>query len=855
MSSSSLLLAQDEKNNQDQLTLQQAIEFIESESDYIFNYDPVLLEGYSFIGEINISVIDKVLDQVFYSTPFNYEIDDKTILVYYPSPQIYRICGTLIDMLTQEPLVAANITMVDSILGTQSDLSGYFEFECKADKNQKIEISYLGYQTIRFSLQDTKNKDCLKWGMEIDENVFGGEIIISDYLLDGISLGEEFTAFHLDFDQLSKSHSNVEHDVLKTAQLLPGINSIDDSASNLQIRGSNPGQNLVLWEGVPLYNSGHVFGMISAINPFSIENVSIYKGAYDPKYDNRVGGILDISLSDDLKGDFRGSVGTSFTELHSNFSIPILKERLTLQIAGRQSINEIFNSPTLKSYTDKVFQFSIIDEQKNFSNPIRTEQTLAYSDWNAKLLYRPFDRLMVNGGFYRNAQDFNYLFEPNEDPILSEDKIDLSTQIVSLETTVKITNDWSSKLSLYQSAYDNAYYKSQSENAVVLNSNDQINSIEEQSATFSNDLRLGSKLKMNFGYEYNVKDVRLDLGEDIDFDVEFIPIEFERARFHNLFQSISYTNKNLQIDAGNRSGYYQELNSWFHSPRINLRYALNKNLILKADAGIYHQFISQITNVGAYQIKVDNPLWILNAAGESLSQTANKLSAGFLYQKGKWLFDVDTYYNLTSNISTVSPQLQVITEENGFSKGSSKVFGLDLLLKKRWNAHYNTWLSYSLGFADYDFADISENSFTAPNDIRHNLSFVNSYRYRNFQLSLNSTYHSGLPYSQASLTFNEEDPDAEYPFLYFRSYDSFNSQRLNAYIRLDLSAAYRFDFNRIEGSQLEISCSILNILGRKNYVAREYYVEYDEATDVYSLPYIQKALLSRTALVLVRFYW
>ena len=855
--SSVTLLGQSQKNKQKKQTLQEAIEFIESNSDYIFNYDPALLSGYTCARKIDPKPIDKNLKEIFSDSPFEYDIEDQMILIYKPPPQSYRICGTLVDALTQEPLIAANIAALNTAIGTTSDLLGYFEFDYTGNKNQKFEISYLGYLPIRFSVQDIDGKDCLELGMNINKDLFGGEIIIHDYLLDGISMGEEYTALHLDYNQLSKNHSTVEHDIFKTAQLLPGINSIDDSATNLQIRGSNPGQNLVLWEGVPLYNAGHVFGMVSAINPFSVEEVSIYKGAHDPKYDNRVGGILDISLGDELTRGFHGSVGTTLTEFHSNLSIPIVKDKVSIEIAGRQSINEIFNSPTLQSYTDKVFQFSIIDEQKNSPDldPLKAEQTLTYHDWNAKILYRPSDKFMINGGFYRNAQDFNYSFSYEADTLIAEDKINLITEIVSLGTAYDVTKKWSSSLDFYQSSYVNNYEKRETENEIIIAENDQLNQITEQSVTFSNKLNLGPKFQMNLGYEYNTKEVKMDLGNDVDFDPEFIPFEFERASFHNLFQSFNYTIKHLQIDGGNRSSYYQELDKWFHSPRINLQYDLNPNLKLKADAGVYHQFISQLTNVGTNQIKVDNPLWILNASESSLSQKANKMSLGLVYQKNKWLVDLDFYFNRTSNITNVVPQLGIITDINGFSTGTFSVKGMDFLLKKRWSKKLSTWLNYSLGFADYDFPDFFEPTFVAPNDIRHNLSYVTSYKYKAFQLSLNANYHSGLPYTQGVLTPNEDDPDALPPFQYFLTYESYNEERLKPYLRIDLSAAYRFNLTRREKVRMEISCSVINVLNRTNHVAREYFIDYNETTNVYKLSFIQKSLLGRTPLLLLRFYW
>lgn len=849
------LLGQTKEINLKTLTLQEALEVIEARSDYVFNYDPTLIEGYVAHAIMDISDIDQLLTKVLYDSPFRYETDGETILIYYPEPQSYRICGTLRDAMSQDPLVGANIIIFGTSSGTQSDALGYFEFDYKGDKHELVEISYLGYKAIQLSLQELQNGDCPTSSFEVNENLFGSEIIISDYLLDGIALGNDFMGFKMDFEQLSDQHSTVEHDVLKTAQLLPGITSIDDSATNIQIRGSDPGQNLVLWEGVPLYNAGHVFGMISAINPFAVDEVSIYKGAYSPQYDNRVGGILDISLSDGVVNGFHGSVGSTMTELHGNLSLPLITDQVTLELSGRRSINGVFDSPTLSSYTDKVFQFSLIDDQSRDEAFLRTEQSLQFSDWNAKVVYRPSDRLMLKAGFYGNGQDFNYSFWLEDDTFLSEDIIELSTQVMTLAAEFTITDNWTSKLSAYQSSYDNSYAQSQTENDILISRNDQLNSIQEESISFSNEFSFGSQWLLDFGYEYNHKDLILDLGNEINFDSEFVPNEEEDGYFHNIFQSFKFTSDKWQVDGGNRSTYYQEANRWFHSPRINLKYALNQNFTIKSDAGIYHQFISQLTNVGANLIKVDNPLWILNASGSSLSQKASKFATGFVYQKGQWLIDVDGYYNLIDGINTLSPQLGILTTLNGFSQGTSSVLGLDALIKKRWSSGINTWLSYSLGFANYNFSDFQETQLPASNDIRHNLSLVSSYSFKNFKFSLNANYHTGLPFSEARLVKNTDDPEAEPPFEYWLEYDSFNSERLDYYLRIDLNASYRFEFKSIEDFQIELSCSVLNLLNRSNIVERGYSIDYNEITTTYKSIFIQKSLLARTPLVLLRIFW
>ncbi len=840
----------------DNITINQVLKKIEKASDFVFNYDPELLSAFHYTGSVNLDDIDSAMINILYASPFTYEVDSNNIIVYRDPPKTYRICGTVVDTHTKEPLIGANIKVIQTTQGDQSDLLGFFDFDILAEKNQNIEISFIGYRTMSFSVQSIAEDECPSYPLSIDEDIMGQEIIIRDYLLDGISQGNSYGSFDLDYEKLTRNHSHVEHDILKTTQLLPGINSIDDSATNIQMRGSTPGQNLIMWDGVPLYNAGHIFGMISAINPFSVNSVRIHKGAHDPKYDNRVGGIIDVSQSDSITNALHGSLGTTLTEVHGNLDIPLVKNHLSLTLGGRQSINSIYNSPTLQSYTDKVFQFSLIDDQSSYPDfdLLNTDQNLDYHDWSAKLLCQPINKLSLQCGIYKNYQDFNYSFSFDGDPFVSDDNTTLQTEALSAKAEYKISRKWESILSYYKSTYSNNYNREETEDDISIFSYNQSNGISETSLSFDNVITLSPQWTFNLGYENNKKQVTLDLNGEEVFDPDFVPLQNESADFHNVFMSIHYNYKGLKIDGGNRSTYYSQGDTWVHSPRISFLYAINDDIKLKADAGIYHQFINQLTNLGAGEVIVDNPLWILNASESQLSQKANKLSAGIVINKDGWLLDLEAYYNHTTGLTTFNPLFDLGYEENGFSQGSSTVRGLDALVKKRYG-RLNTWINYSLGMARYNFSDIDDRPFSAPNDIRHILSVVTSYQIKKFQFSANLNYHSGLPYSRPDLILNEEEPDPEPPFLYYLDYPEFNNYRLRPYLRLDLNLTSRFSIRQLGNLQSEVSLSLINILNRDNITAREYYLDYNEDTDVYSSAFIQKLLLDRTPQLLVRFYW
>ncbi len=837
-------------------SLEQVVKSIEAETEYVFNYDPKALREYNFSGQIAINHLGTELVRLFYYSPYIFDIESNTIVVYKDEKKRVRLCGTIRDALTKEPLVAATISAQDLAVGIQSGLSGFFDLDLDCYKGQIIEVSYVGFQNQQFVVQEFSSDDCLDIYMDYDDNLLKDDIVIKDYVFDGVTEGSTYGSLSLDYTKITQNHSTVEHDILKSVQLLPGITSLDDSAANLQIRGSSPGQNLVLWEGAPLYNVGHIFGMISSINPFIVSNIQVFKGAHSPQYDNRVGGIIDVSLSDVPTDKVQGSIGTTLTEAHANLEIPIIKEKLGFEIAGRRNFSDLYSSEALQNYTNKVFQFTLIDDFENSddSESLNTNQSLNYYDYSAKLLYNPSERLAINCGVFKSHQDFNFSFSFDGDPFLSSDNVVVDTEVISGEAKFSINQHWESTLSIYHSEYGNLNRREETEGGQFLRENEQRNSIEEQSVTFANALRIAPNVTFGVGYEYNKKALELRLAEGTNIDPMLIPFGIQTAGFHNAFQSVHLNLAKLKVEIGNRSSYIIKKSAWAHSPRMNVQFVLNDAFKLKGDAGIYHQFISQLFTLGDQQIQVDNPLWILDGTSTNLSQRGNKIALGLVFQKDGWLIDIEGYYSKTDSINTISPLFAPLSDELEFSKGSSTVRGLDILLKKQFSK-VNAWFNYSLGKARYDFLDIDQFSFPAPNDIRHNLSVLITCKLNRLHLSMNTRYHSGMPFTKPELEPNLDDPNPDPGFAYFLDYNAYNAERLEHYVRLDVNAAYRFELGRRQKLQCEISTSLINVFNQKNVFAREFFINYDENTDIYNLASIDKELLPITPLLLLRCSW
>ena len=131
--------------------------------------------------------VEKSLEKLFYQTPYSFEKDQATVLIFLPEPRTYTLCGTIKDQQSNTTLPFVNIYLQGRNRGTQSNEEGRYEWTFTAYKNQLIHFSYVGYQTKIGMAQELEEADCKDVFLEIDDNLFGGQIIVTDYILDGIT--------------------------------------------------------------------------------------------------------------------------------------------------------------------------------------------------------------------------------------------------------------------------------------------------------------------------------------------------------------------------------------------------------------------------------------------------------------------------------------------------------------------------------------------------------------------------------------------------------------------------------------------------------------------------------------------
>ena len=236
------------------------------------------------------------------------------------------------------------------------------------------------------------------------------EVVIKNYLAKGISktINGAINVKTKAFDILP---GVIEPDVLQIVESLPSIVSVDERISNLNIRGGTNDQNLIVYEGIRLYQSGHFFGLISAFNPYLSEDITVSKNGTSAKFGDGVSSVISIKNSDSISGKLKAGFGVNLLSVDGFAKIPLSK-KTELQLSARRSTTDVFTSPTYNSYFERIFKDSELNTN-TIANTLKSEdERFFFYDVNAKFLYdiNKTSKLRFNVLTLFNSLNYNQTF-------------------------------------------------------------------------------------------------------------------------------------------------------------------------------------------------------------------------------------------------------------------------------------------------------------------------------------------------------------------------------------------------------------------------------------------------------------
>ncbi len=784
--------------------LQLVLQSLEKKYAVVFTYADETLEGVNLSSAPKLSGLNQSLELLHRETGLIFEpINERYIAISKPREILpEKRCGYLMSSETSEPVIGASIQSGNSF--TYSDERGYFEIG--VSENASLSIQSLGFQTLEISAAEFSTS-CKTLVMSVNRTTLD-EITITDLITNGI-------------DRMSDGSVTVRNqligllpglpqpDAIQTLQYLPGVVSVFESASELNIRGGTNDQNLYLLDGIKVYQTGHFFGLISGFNPHITEKVNLIKNGTTAYYGDGTSGTISMITDDHLNSKFYGSAGINLLYADGFLQLPLSK-KISLHLSGRHSLPGAWQTPTYRKYYDRAFANTELTETSPSGSTYNED--FSFYDASIKLLYDISTKDKLRASFFSISNSLNY----DEQDDLSGQQLLKSSSLdqQSLGSGINYTRLWSKRVKTTAEGYYSKY-KLDAVNQNIAEGQQLIqgNEVLETGARLSSLIAINEQFYLQSGYQFF--ETGITNADQVDNPV------FERRvkevmRTHALFAegSISLNEERTNIRVGLRTNYYNKLNKVIIEPRFVLSQTVNNTVTLELSGEQKSQSSIQVIDAQNDFLGIEKSRWLMVNGDDVPLLTSQQIAAGMILKKSGWLFNAEGYYKVVDGIITSSQGFQ-----NQFqyirSAGSYSTTGLDVLINHK-SSQSLQWLRYSLAKSDYDFPELIPSSFPNNTDIRHIVNGGFSYRLSQFEFSTGANWFTGRPVTRPV-------PGSEIVAGEI-NYDSPNGERLKDYLRIDFSARWHF-YNR-ENLRSHIGLSLWNITNEQN-ILDEFYVVND----------------------------
>ncbi|MDL2228000.1 TonB-dependent receptor [Odoribacter sp. OttesenSCG-928-L07] len=740
-----------------------------------------------------------------------------TFQVQAQQSQQFYISGFVNDAATGERLIGANVSIESINKGVATDNLGYFVLQVEPPVN--IIVSYLGYKNEKISITNNEKKLFHVALSPLQTDLGEVEIVARPEILT-----QQFNVSTLSSKEIeSIPVLGGKPDVIKVAQLLPGIEPMNEATSTMIVRGGNPGENNYLFDNVPVIHVSHLGGFISVFNPDMINSIDIYKGGFPAKYGDKLSSIVNITQREGDKSHYKGSFSAGITDVSFSVEGPGGLKNSSFIITGRKSFFDL--------YYLGVSSIAKLVEAQDYSF------IYGFHDINAKYSWQMNEKNSFHFNIYQ-GDDYMKIWM-NEKDKQSNDRIKLNMGNTwgNLVTSGSWNHVVSPKLFVSNTLSYSQYRLKNKQNFYSEMAYDTLDYL----VTGKSDLR---DILLQSNWKYSVlKNWNMEFGASASFIIS------NPNKYYNYYSDIAtiadrvfalnssaYLDNNFRlfnrIDAslGVRiANYYSEgYNNFSVEPRANINVKVAKNHVLNASYMRVTQNAHLLFTAGSI---LNNEIWV--PAGKDIeSSYSDQASIGWRgeFLDGMLSAEVDVYYKKLYNLATYKEGYSNIIGDGNWrnkimsgGKGTSK--GIEFLMKKNTGA--------LTGFVSYTFSkttrqyDLLNNGLEYPfeYDRPHSLSIDVGYQF-NKKWSVNAlwVFRSGMPYTPVIAEQSLPYIDIETGEIYYKDaliFGERNSERMSPYHRLDLAAKYSKIGKR--GRKVEWTFSIYNAYCQQN----AFYYYYD----------------------------
>ena len=783
----------------------------ETKFDVKFSYAPEDVLGIEIKTPSTTFNLQQTLTYLNNNTLLNFKALDKRYITVSVLEKRITICG-LVYGVNNTPLLGASIVVNNTQRGTTTNTIGAFKLN-EVPLNSKITISFLGYESQEllanqlFSIEN----NCTKIEL-VESNFQLNQVYITKFLTTGLQKRLDGSTV-LNTEQFGILPGLIEPDILQSIQALPGVESANESIANINVRGGSNDENLMLWDDIKMYHSGHFFGLISAYNPNLTNKVTVSKNGTSSQYSDGVSSTINMSTKNELSNSFSGGAGINLISGDAFLEIPITK-KLELHVSGRRSFTDVLSTPTYDNYFTRSFQDSDLNNNQSIENGSASSD-FSFYDYSAKLLFDLNDKhsFRTNVIYINNNLDYS---ETNTDSNNSTTTKSSNLTQENLGFGGHWQANWNSKFNTKLLAYYSRYTVDASDLRVETNQLlQQGNQVLETGIKLNSFYYLNSNFTLLAGYQFNETGISNSTNVSLPaFDREKKDVLLN----HALYTEGEYRKGKTYIRAGVRASYFQKFNKLLIDPRINLRQKLSRQLALKIEGEFKNQSATQKIDFQDDFLGVENRRWILANEEDIPITTSKQASLGLEFKQNNLNIETTGFYKLVSDITAGNQGFY-----NNFqyldATGNYTAKGLEFLINKTTNK-YSTWLSYTYSINDYEFESFTPSAFPNNIDIRHSATLAFNYNIlEDLKISMGALWRSGQPYTKP-LEGNETVQDGNTLFV---NYDLPNNENLDDFLRLDTSISYSFKMsNAIKGT---LNLGIINLTNQNNVINRYYEVD------------------------------
>ncbi len=736
----------------------------------------------------------------------------------------HTLSGYVEDAASGEKLIGAVLYEPSLRQGTTTNRYGFFSLTLPAGK-LRVVVSHIGYRSD--TLATRLHRDLQLTVALQPAPVEMGMVKVEAERHDPIQEQSQMSVVQVPVRQIKSAPVLMgEVDVLKTLQLLPGVQSGAEGMSGLYVRGGSPDQNLLLLDGAPVYNASHLFGFFSVFNASAIKNVQLTKAGFPARYGGRLSSVLEIDMKDGNMKTFEaeGSVGLIASQV--TVQGPLSKDRTSFIVSARRTYIDLLLRPFLPGDEKGGYHFYDLNAKLNHIFSSRSRLFLS--------LYGGDDRFWSDvrneyGGSHREedsvAADFgwgnltstlrwNYLFGNrlfgNFTVIYS--RYQLSTHVDDRST---ITSEGERETEVFKLRY--------------------LSGIRDWGLKADLDylpnpshyVRLGGSATLHT-YRPGAAQIRFNPADGAPEDTTLAARTTDALEYALYAEDDVRLTSRLKANMGmHTSGFFvdEELYTSLQ-PRISLRYLLRSGWALKASYALMRQYIHLLSNS---TVGLPTDLW-LPATERVRPQRSRQLGVGLARElKEHYEFSLEGYYKTMTGLIEYSEGASFLVGLGGSEDWQDKVetgrgrsYGAELFVQKK-RGRTSGWIGYTLSWTRRRFAGLNQGrAFPYRYDRRHDAALVLTRQLMpSASFSLTWVYGTGTAVTLPVARYYDDGsaggrtlriPRPSYLPYETAVYGERNGYRMSAFHHLDFS----FNFGRAESAGHGFSFGIYNAYNRKN---------------------------------------